>query len=196
MAKPNVSGMFKRFFEAGSQVDSSTSARTGSASVESKLASGVADFMLVTCIDYRYAHVVHNFVREEYPGKLYDQLVLAGASLAADEARTGKSDWKQTFVDHIVFAITHHHINRVLILDHRTCGAYREFRVLTEAQEGTPLEEERHDEVATGVADLIIDLFRANKKQGSVLAFLTPKVTDPAADDFPSMPQFLCERTT
>ena len=114
-------------------------------------------------------------MRREYPVSYYDQLILAGASLAADEARTGKSDWKRTFIDHVDFAIEHHHIDRVLILDHRTCGAYREFRVLTKAQEGTTVQEEKHDEVATGVAEMLIEVFRQNKRSGTVLAFLTPK---------------------
>ena len=53
MDQPYVAEMFKRFFEAGPQVDTSTWANT--TSTEARRAAGEADFMLVTCIDYRYA---------------------------------------------------------------------------------------------------------------------------------------------
>src|SRR4029079_19571754 len=40
-----------------------------------------AAWLLVTCIDCRYPHVIHQYMRAEHTGELYDQLVLAGASL-------------------------------------------------------------------------------------------------------------------
>ena len=53
----------------------------------------------------------------------YDHVVLAGASLSP---MTNKlSDQGKTFRDHLQVAIDLHHIKRVVIMDHRDCGAYR-----------------------------------------------------------------------
>lgn len=187
MTESHVGDMLKQFVDALPSIDSSTS------SFAERLTSK-ADFMLVTCIDYRYPQIVQNYMRKEHPGRVYDQLTLAGASLAASEGNTGKSDWKRTFVDHISFAIEHHQIDGVLILDHRTCGAYREFGLLTKEQENTEYEADRHDEVSTGVAEALVEVFRQHGRPGVIHAYLTPEVTDPSAPDFPSRPQFLCER--
>lgn len=189
MDESNVGGMLKRFFEAGHQVDSSTSAFAPRSAAK-------ADFMLVTCIDYRYPHIIDNFMRIEFPGKLYDHLSLAGASLAASAQHTGRPEWAKTFIDHVDFAIKHHDIERVLILDHRTCGAYAEVGVVPEAEWETRDEQDKHDLIATAVADMLIGVFHSNGKPGTVVAFLTPKVSNPNAPDFPTAPQFLCERTT
>src|SRR5262245_31890873 len=97
--------------------------------------AGHAKWLLVTCIDYRYHHVIHNFMRNTHPHERYDQLVLAGASLAASDIFTndpsswkaGQSNWRTTFLEHVNLSIALHDIDGVLILDHRTCGAYREF---------------------------------------------------------------------
>jgi carbonic anhydrase len=192
MAESHVGGMFKRFFEAMPQVDTSTS----SAVAEAKRAAGKADFLLLNCIDYRYPNIVNRYVKEEYPGLLYDQVTLAGASLAASEINTNKPHWRDTVIDHVEFAIRKHGIYGVLILNHRTCGAFVEVGLLPETGADAGVELSKHRAVATAAAGDLISLFHQKGKPGAVVAFLTPEVTNPAACDFDSDPVELCALTT
>lgn len=112
-------------------------ADSATAGVEKKIA---ADWLLVTCIDCRYPHVVHEFMRKHHPRQLYDQLVLAGASLAATKSHTQRSHWQKTFLEHVGMSIDLHNIRGVLILDHRTCGAFKGFGLLTRADDNSDRE--------------------------------------------------------
>jgi len=53
----------------------------------------------------------------------YDQVSLAGASLAAVSDKFPSSN--AAFWDHIGIAKTLHHIKKVIVVDHRDCGAYK-----------------------------------------------------------------------
>jgi hypothetical protein len=147
-----------------------------------------ADWLLVMCIDCRYPHVVHEFMRKHHTMQLYDQLVLAGAALAATKSHTQRNHWSKTFLEHVGMAIDLHNIRGVLILDHRTCGAYKEFGLLTGADDNSERELEQHRIVAQEAADLAIKEFRKRAKVGFVQVLLVPEVKKPDADDFPSRP--------
>jgi pimeloyl-ACP methyl ester carboxylesterase len=72
-------------------------------------------------MDYRYPHRIVD-VRDELDlsGK-YDHFVLVGASLGALVA-----SWLDVLIKHIEAALLlKHHIKKIVILDHRDCGAYR-----------------------------------------------------------------------
>lgn len=88
-------------------------------------AAGHTDVLLLSCMDYRLVGKTRRYmVRQGLGDKKYDQIVLAGASLGAV---TGKfPEWNKTFWDELGLAIDLHHIHKVMILDHRDCGAYKE----------------------------------------------------------------------
>jgi hypothetical protein len=92
-----------------------------------------ADTLCLMCIDYRFVQrAIHFFDRmvPHVPGKpeekTYDLVALAGASLAGKQTTRFPNEapgfWEQ------VTAATalHPKIKRVIVLDHRECGAYRE----------------------------------------------------------------------
>lgn len=68
-------------------------------------------------------------------GKVYDHLVLAGASIAAVEKYTNLKSWAETFIEHVGLSIDLHAIDGVMILDHRTCGAFVEFGLIPKEPE-------------------------------------------------------------
>ncbi len=152
-----------------------------------------ATWLLVACIDGRYPHVVNKWMTRNYPHDLYDQINLAGASLATYVKATEKPEWRQTMMDNIGIAMNLHPIRAVLILDHRTCGAFREFDLLTQAEENTPKETEVHFDVSNEIFQSVLRLFRDRRRAGYVAVFLAPEVIDPWADDFPSPPEQLWE---
>ena len=55
----------------------------------------------------------------------YDQFILAGASLGANQDEY--NDWPSTWLKHLDLAIMLHNIKEVIVIDHEKCGAYRLF---------------------------------------------------------------------
>jgi hypothetical protein len=88
-------------------------------------AAGLADSLLLNCIDYRLTDKVTAYMAGRGLKENYDQVILAGASLGAVTPKF--PDWGKTFREHLDIAIQLHGIQRVIVLDHRDCGAYREF---------------------------------------------------------------------
>jgi hypothetical protein len=80
--------------------------------------------LAVMCIDYRLVDgAVHYFDDERKLRQQYDLVALAGASLAAVAPAFPASN--AAFWDHVSIAQQLHNIKRVVMLDHRQCGAYK-----------------------------------------------------------------------
>lgn len=88
-------------------------------------AAGAADVLLLNCIDYRLTGYTTSYMEQQGLAQRYDQVVIAGAALAA--TYPGVPAWNQTFFDQLKLAIDLHGITGVTVIDHRDCGAYREF---------------------------------------------------------------------
>jgi carbonic anhydrase len=104
-----------------------------------------ANILLVTCIDLRYPGLIHEHMETAADGhfhKRYDQLSLAGAGLAGvvDFPPHPKPTWGGTFIEHVALSAKMHDIKAVVVLEHRNCGAYKEFSLL---RDGCSPEEER-----------------------------------------------------
>ncbi|GEM_PF-428587 len=86
--------------------------------------SGGTDALLLTCMDYRLTDDVADYMQHErHMDKKYDHVILAGASLGANTAKYPA--WGTTFWEHLATAIKLHSIHKVMIMDHRNCGAYK-----------------------------------------------------------------------
>ncbi|MBW8708856.1 MAG: hypothetical protein JF627_06260 [Alphaproteobacteria bacterium] len=79
--------------------------------------------LAITCIDYRLVDDAVTFFHGRHMTKDYDQVSLAGASLAAVSDKFPSSN--AAFWDHIGIAKTLHHIKKVIVVDHRDCGAFK-----------------------------------------------------------------------
>ena len=79
--------------------------------------------LAITCIDYRLVDDAVHFFDHQKMTNDYDQVSLAGASLAAVSDKFPSSN--AAFWDHIGIAKTLHHIHKVIVVDHRDCGAYK-----------------------------------------------------------------------
>jgi len=77
-----------------------------------------AEVLLLTCLDFRFFLEISEIMKDIK----YDHVVLAGASLGA--VWHEKPKWHETFFDHVGLAIRLHQVERVIVLDHRNCGAY------------------------------------------------------------------------
>lgn len=79
--------------------------------------------LAVTCIDYRLVDAAVRFFDSQHLTNDYDQVSLAGASLAAVSDKFPSSN--AAFWDHVTIAKQLHNIKEVIVLDHRDCGAFK-----------------------------------------------------------------------
>jgi hypothetical protein len=81
--------------------------------------------LLLSCMDARLIDELDAMMSRDNLDNCYDHVVLAGASLGAlQETYPG---WRCTFFDHLKLAIRLHNVKDIYIVEHRNCGAYREF---------------------------------------------------------------------
>jgi carbonic anhydrase len=127
---------------------------------------GAVEVLLLTCMDFRYPHrILDTMDAKDLRGK-YDHLILAGASLGVRHDPA----WTKTFLDQLTFAVVKHGIRMVIILDHRDCGAYKEFLGVTPDDPAKELS--AHRQQARLTMDLIVKEFPS--LQGNVYAQLLP----------------------
>jgi hypothetical protein len=122
-------------------------------------ATGVGDpkFLLISCIDLRYPGLIHSKLESYgaksgdygYFHKRYDQVCLAGAGLAAviDFPPHPKPNWSSTFVEQVAISKKLHSIVAVVVLEHRTCGAYKEFGLLNDSSTDEEEKQVHHEQV-------------------------------------------------
>ena len=98
-------------------------------------------WFLLMCMDYRYAHRVVDLMDSKGLRGKYDVFVLAGAAAGANK----EADWLKAFVTHVKTARElKHPIERIMILEHRDCGAYKKFFGLDWANVKPPEELDEH----------------------------------------------------
>ncbi|MEX0759854.1 MAG: carbonic anhydrase [Tistlia sp.] len=85
--------------------------------------AGTAEVLLLSCMDYRLVDDVGAFMAELGLTEDYDHVILAGASAGA--VHPAFADWHATFWEHLQAAIDLHQVQRVMVIDHRDCGAYK-----------------------------------------------------------------------
>jgi carbonic anhydrase len=86
-------------------------------------AAGGTDTLLLSCMDYRLMGKIAAFMDGRGLEANYDHVVLAGASIGV--ATEAKPDWRRTFWEHLAVARDLHHVSRLMVIDHRDCGAYK-----------------------------------------------------------------------
>jgi len=91
--------------------------------VPTRAFAGHAEAMALTCIDYRLVDDAVHFFDSKHLTNEYDQVSLAGASLASVSPKFPSSN--KAFWDQLDIAKTLHHIQKVIVLDHRDCGAFK-----------------------------------------------------------------------
>lgn len=79
--------------------------------------------LLLSCMDYRLIDDITRYMDGRGMTNQYDHIVLAGASLGA--LTNYSKEWNKTFWEHLKIATDLHHIKKVILMDHRDCGAYK-----------------------------------------------------------------------
>lgn len=86
-------------------------------------AGGKAQALVLNCMDFRLVDEGVQYFNARGLRNNYDQVILAGASIGA----LGKlgPEWASTFWKHVDTAKSLHHIEKIIVVDHRDCGAYK-----------------------------------------------------------------------
>lgn len=79
--------------------------------------------LLLSCMDYRLIDDTVRYMDGRGLTNQYDHVILAGASLGV--LNNQFKNWGKTFWDHLKVSIDLHHIKKVILMDHRDCGAYK-----------------------------------------------------------------------
>ena len=77
--------------------------------------------MVLSCIDPRFQPVVYNYLKKKKLNGKYSSFTIAGASLGVTTTKFKK--WHKTFWDNIDISIKLHHIKKLIVINHRDCGA-------------------------------------------------------------------------
>jgi carbonic anhydrase len=126
----------------------------------------LAEVVLLSCMDFRYPHRIIDVMDAKGLKGKYDHLILAGAGLGV----VHKCEWQTTFIDQLKFAVDHHQASQVIVLDHRDCGAYKEFLGVTPADPVAELKS--HTETCAEAMKVIVK--EIPSLAGNVKALLLP----------------------
>ena len=81
------------------------------------------DAMLLACIDPRTQEPVRAYMNKQGLIGKYSQFTIAGAAIGAVAPKF--EAWHQAFWDNLATSFQLHKINRIIVIDHRDCGAAR-----------------------------------------------------------------------
>ena len=77
--------------------------------------------MVLSCMDPRFQHLVHNYLKKKKLTGKYSAFTIAGAALGVTHNKFKK--WHNTFYDNLATSIQLHKIEKLIVINHKDCGA-------------------------------------------------------------------------
>ena len=77
--------------------------------------------MVLSCIDPRFQSKVFNYLKRRKLGGKYSSFTIAGAAVGVTHSSFKK--WHKTFIENLSTSIRLHKINRLIVINHKDCGA-------------------------------------------------------------------------
>tara|TARA_Y100000022_G_scaffold69561_1_gene59858 strand:- start:64 stop:483 length:420 start_codon:yes stop_codon:yes gene_type:complete len=77
--------------------------------------------MVLSCIDPRFQSKVFNYLKKRKLGGMYSSFTIAGAAVGVTNKNFKK--WHKTFIENLSTSIQLHKINRLIVINHKDCGA-------------------------------------------------------------------------
>lgn len=116
----------------------------------------VAQYLVVTCSDFRLHDEVARFLDARGLRDQYDKIVLPGSSIGVYNHKF--PSWSQSFFEQFRILKAIHHIEHVMIIDHLDCGMFKHV-VGKEYTKTREHEKSAHEEQLKKVAELIHDKY-------------------------------------
>ena len=77
--------------------------------------------MVLSCIDPRFQHLVYNYLKKKKLTRKYSAFTIAGAAVGVTHSKFKK--WHNTFYDNLATSIQLHKIEKLIVINHKDCGA-------------------------------------------------------------------------
>ena len=77
--------------------------------------------MVLSCMDPRFQPIVYNYLKKKKLIGKYSAFTIAGSAIGVTASKFKK--WHKTFWDNIDTSIKLHKIKKVIVINHRDCGA-------------------------------------------------------------------------
>ena len=77
--------------------------------------------MVLSCIDPRFQPVIYNYLKKKKLNGKYSSFTIAGSAIGVTANKFKK--WHKTFWDNMDTSIKLHKIKKLIVINHRDCGA-------------------------------------------------------------------------
>ena len=77
--------------------------------------------MVLSCIDPRFQSIVYNYLKKKKLNGKYSSFTIAGSAIGVTAPKFRK--WHKTFWDNLETSINLHKITKLIVINHRDCGA-------------------------------------------------------------------------
>lgn len=77
--------------------------------------------MVLSCMDPRFQPIVYNYLKKKKLIGKYSAFTIAGSAIGVTASKFKK--WHKTFWDNIDTSIKLHKIKKLIVINHRDCGA-------------------------------------------------------------------------
>ena len=77
--------------------------------------------MVLSCIDPRFQSIVYNYLKKKKLNGKYSSFTIAGSAIGVTSPNFRK--WHKTFWDNLETSIQLHKIKKLIVINHRDCGA-------------------------------------------------------------------------
>ncbi len=77
--------------------------------------------MVLSCMDPRFQNLVHNHLKKKKLTGKYSAFTIAGAAVGVTHSKFKK--WHKTFYDNLGTSIQLHKIEKLIVINHKDCGA-------------------------------------------------------------------------
>ena len=94
--------------------------------------------MVLSCIDPRFQHLVHNHLKKKKLTGKYSAFTIAGAAVGVTHDKFKK--WHKTFYDNLGTSIKLHKIEKLIVINHKDCGAAK---IANEKKKFSPANEKK-----------------------------------------------------
>ena len=94
--------------------------------------------MVLSCIDPRFQHLVHNHLKKKKLIGKFSAFTIAGAAIGVTHHKF--KQWHKTFYDNLETSIQLHRIEKLIVINHKDCGVAK---IINGKKEFSPINEKK-----------------------------------------------------
>ena len=94
--------------------------------------------MVLSCIDPRFQNLTYNYLKKKKLTGKYSAFTIAGAAVGVTHNKF--KQWHKTFYDNLATSIQLHQIEKLIVINHKDCGAAK---IANGKKEFTPVNEKK-----------------------------------------------------